>query len=298
MPIVGTEIRAHLWDFGGQVIFHATHQFFLRSRCLYIVVLDGRNDFSPNEQAQYWLEHVKAFGSGSPVMLVGNKADEVPVDIDLRALREKFPNVRNFYSLSCTEVRSRFAVEFALFNRDLIAQISRIDTNQMMFTDKEFAAVEELRVRSRASAFLGHSDYEDVCRKYAIATGRENRSDQLLDLLDKLGIVLQFPSLPRMKDYLLNPRWLTYGVYRILSSEQALRRQGRLSESDCSQILNSDPIVDNQGNILSYPADRCEFIVDAMEQFKICYRLPHNRQELVIPALLPSKQPETRIRSK
>ncbi len=33
--VPGTEIIAHFWDFGGQVVAHATHQFFLRSRCLY-----------------------------------------------------------------------------------------------------------------------------------------------------------------------------------------------------------------------------------------------------------------------
>ncbi len=33
------EVRARAWDFGGQEILHATHQFFLTERSLYIVVL-------------------------------------------------------------------------------------------------------------------------------------------------------------------------------------------------------------------------------------------------------------------
>ena len=38
------EVQVHLWDFGGQVIMHATHQFFLSHRSLYVLVLDGRKE--------------------------------------------------------------------------------------------------------------------------------------------------------------------------------------------------------------------------------------------------------------
>ncbi|MCP4146941.1 MAG: hypothetical protein GY757_04240, partial [bacterium] len=41
-------ILTHFWDFGGQEIMHATHQFFLTKRTLYILVLDSRLDGSQN----------------------------------------------------------------------------------------------------------------------------------------------------------------------------------------------------------------------------------------------------------
>jgi len=36
------QVRLNVWDFGGQEIMHATHQFFLTTRSLYLVVLSGR----------------------------------------------------------------------------------------------------------------------------------------------------------------------------------------------------------------------------------------------------------------
>ena len=33
-------ITTHIWDFGGQEIMHATHQFFLTTRSLYVLVLE------------------------------------------------------------------------------------------------------------------------------------------------------------------------------------------------------------------------------------------------------------------
>jgi hypothetical protein len=58
------KIKIHLWDFGGQEIMHATHQFFLSKRSLYILVLDGRKD----EKTEYWLNHIKSFGGDSPAL--------------------------------------------------------------------------------------------------------------------------------------------------------------------------------------------------------------------------------------
>lgn len=60
------DLTVHFWDFGGQVMAHATHQFFLRSKCLYVIVLAGRSERNPNEEAEYWLEHVRAFGDSAP----------------------------------------------------------------------------------------------------------------------------------------------------------------------------------------------------------------------------------------
>ena len=58
------DIHVHFWDFGGQEIMHATHQFFLSKRSLYILVLDGRRD----EKTEYWLKHIESFGGDSPIL--------------------------------------------------------------------------------------------------------------------------------------------------------------------------------------------------------------------------------------
>src|SRR5207244_1264516 len=47
-------IKIHIWDFGGQEMMHATHQFFLTARSLYLLVLSRRQG-SYDEEADYWL---------------------------------------------------------------------------------------------------------------------------------------------------------------------------------------------------------------------------------------------------
>ena len=42
IKIDNKEIEVNIWDFGGQEIIHATHQFFMTRRSLYILVWDAR----------------------------------------------------------------------------------------------------------------------------------------------------------------------------------------------------------------------------------------------------------------
>jgi internalin A len=43
-PVSTHPFRVNIWDFGGQEIYHATHQFFLTKRSLYVLVADTRKD--------------------------------------------------------------------------------------------------------------------------------------------------------------------------------------------------------------------------------------------------------------
>ncbi|MFM6863170.1 MAG: Ras family protein, partial [Dolichospermum sp.] len=93
-------IRLNIWDFGGQEIMHATHQFFLTKRSLYLLVINAREDEQQN-RLEYWLKIIQSFGGDSPIILVGNKIDEHPLDIDQSGLGNKYKNIKAIVSISC-----------------------------------------------------------------------------------------------------------------------------------------------------------------------------------------------------
>lgn len=291
-PVEGTNINAHFWDFGGQVMSHSTHQFFLRERCLYILVLESRAEFNANDQAEYWLEHIKAFGKSAPVMLVGNKADLTSVNLDMHHLKEKYQNIIGFYPISCSQVANgRYELYFDMFKKDFIEQLQALGTHQIYFTKEQFSVLKEVRKRSTKSAFLSFTEFDELCSKYDVGKVGLKESD-FLGLLDSLGEVIYFPNLTRLNSFVLNPRWLTYGVYTLLYSEEINKNQGRLSESEVISILQSKEVKDENGNSLNYPKDKCSFIIDAMEEFKLCYKLHDGSKNYVIPDKLPAEQPE------
>jgi internalin A len=116
----GESVKAHIWDFAGQVITHALHQFFFSVRSVYVVVLTGREN-NERDDAEYWLRLIKAFGTddqgnGPPVMIALNKWD-VPgcrPRVDRGALQERYPFIRGFVEMDCKSNKGIFKLKAAL----------------------------------------------------------------------------------------------------------------------------------------------------------------------------------------
>jgi internalin A len=87
-----SKMKINVWDFGGQEIMHATHQFFLTKRSLYLLVLNARQTQEEN-RVEVWLKIIQAFGGDSPVIIVGNQVDQHSFDIDRTGLKKKYPNI-------------------------------------------------------------------------------------------------------------------------------------------------------------------------------------------------------------
>jgi signal recognition particle receptor subunit beta len=291
-PLSNSETIVHFWDFGGQVMAHATHQFFLRAKCLYVIMIEARKERNANEEAEYWLEHVRAFGDSSPAMLVGNKSDLLPVNLDLRSLRDKYPNVVGFYSLSCTQAKTRLRENFAVFKRDFIEQLLGLSSRTERFTDDQFGVLEAVQREAENHDFLSQARFDEICVKHGIPASGPSGRDSLLDLFDKLGVVMHFPNLPYLSDFVLNPRWLTYGVYAIMYSERVVAAKGRITVKEVVDLLRVATLRLPGGRSLRYPAERCTLIVEAMVAFRVAYRLTRDAQRLVIPELLEAQQPE------
>lgn len=128
---------------------------FLRANCVYIVVLDGRRAAAGGSEADYWLEHIRAFAPDAPVLLVGNKADLGPMEWDANRLRRKYPNIREggFFQLACTDP-SNPRYDFAKFVSALRDELQRASTVQQKFSRAEFNVLAELRRCSANDTFM------------------------------------------------------------------------------------------------------------------------------------------------
>ena len=84
------QMRLSSWDFGGQDIYHATHQFFLSDRSLFVLLWNARQGW---EQAKlpYWLDIIQARAPHSRIILVATHAEGRPPDLPLTELREATP---------------------------------------------------------------------------------------------------------------------------------------------------------------------------------------------------------------
>ncbi len=285
--VPGTEIKAHFWDFGGQVMFHSTHQFFLRSSCVYVVVLNARTDIKDSEQAEYWLQHIKIFGGNAPVLLVGNKADEAGINLQLQTLTEKYPNIRGYFPVSCTHAQSTYKAQFDCFVQALTAELQNVGMHLVLFTPAQEQVLEELRQDSLEQAFLSEDKFNAICDRHQVSNEGDLDRAWLVDIFDKLGVMLHFDDLKDFHNsYMLNPRWLTWGIYTLINAKQA-----RLTSNDVLKLLKDTPVKDEYEHLLSYPGDKCLFLIKAMQKFKLCYPLSKQNNTVLIPALLAGELP-------
>src|SRR5690554_5285393 len=67
----------YLWDFAGQELFYATHQFFLSSKAVHLLVFNLAETLETNKLS-FWLHSILANAPGSAVILVGTHLDRIP----------------------------------------------------------------------------------------------------------------------------------------------------------------------------------------------------------------------------
>jgi internalin A len=267
------DITLHVWDFGGQEIMHSTHQFFLTERSLYLLVLNGRQGHE-DEDADYWLELIQSFGGGSPVIVVLNKIHEHPFDVNRGALQQKFPNIRNFIATDC-------ATETGL--AELRAAIEQETDALEHLRDpfpKSWVAIKD-RLAQMADNYISFEQYRQFCQH----DGETDLSaqDSLAVHLHSLGIALNYKDDPRLRDtHVLNPHWVTNGIYTLLNAPELADRKGELAATCLGDLLDSS----------HYPPERHGFLLDLMRKFELCFRFEEDDTRFLIPDLLDKQQPE------
>ncbi len=270
---INSQIRLNIWDFGGQEIMHATHQFFLTKRSLYLLVLDSRLTQEEN-RVEYWLKIIQSFSDESPVLIVGNKIDQHPLDIDRTGLQKKYPNI-----VGILETSAATGAGIEELKAAITEQVNNLPHVRDLLPETWFTVKTKLEELGKQSNFITHDKYLDLCAENEVSDETSQRT--LIGFLHDLGVVLHFQDDPRLEALgILNPQWVTNGVYKILNSHTLFQNKGVLTTSMLDEILN----------LPEYPRGKRLFIVDMMKKFELCYDIEPDKTFLV-PDLLPKDEP-------
>ncbi|WP_292387820.1 COR domain-containing protein, partial [Methanosarcina sp. UBA5] len=267
------EIKVNFWDFGGQEIMHATHQFFLTKKSLYILVLDSRRD----EKAEYWLKHIRSFGGDSPVLVALNKIDENPsFELNRKFLQEKYPSIKGFFKISCKE--NKGVAEFSI---KLKEEILKVENMQTELAESWFKV--KTKLEKMSCNFITYEEYRNICLE-------ENVDDQssqntLVDYLNNLGVIVHFKDISLLDTHVLEPKWITEGVYKIINSEILAKKKGVLRLSMLDEILEQ-----KQESDYYYPPERYGYIINLMKKFELCYTI--DNETVLLPDLLAVPEPK------
>ena len=275
----GEPVTAHVWDFAGQVITHALHQFFFSVRSVYVVVLTGRENHE-REDAEYWLRLIKAFGTdddghGPPVIVGLNKWD-VPgcrPRVDRGALQERYPFIRGFVEVDCKSNKGITKLKAALCK-----EVDRLKWVREPFPETWDAVRLALTRGGKKRAHLTYSEYRTLCAKHRVTDA--GQQDSLAEILHNLGAALNYRNDPRLHEAtVLQPEWLTKNVYSLM--RRAEKQAGVLKRADVDVVLRS----------VTDPNMR-DYLVRIMERFEIAYARASSGGVWLVPQALPDVQPK------
>ena len=278
----GGPFRLNVWDFGGQQIYHATHQFFLTKSSLYVLVDDTRkSDKSIHDESfKFWFEVVETLSSRSPLLIFQNEKGGRSKSIDLAGIKGRFPNVLNVYTGNLERSDAADAIRSAIqFHAQHLSHVgSEVPA-------KWIAIREALEAEATTKPFISQDDY-------FASYGRHLPFDRTKALhlsryLHDLGVFLHFQDDPQLRrTVILQNQWATDAVFYVIDDEVIKKASGRFTAADCDRVWAEPRYADMQAELIGL-----------MRKFELCYQLPDIHPERwLAPQLLMPSRPESLTR--
>lgn len=264
----GRDFRVNIWDFGGQEIYHATHQFFLTRRSLYTLVVDTRKE---DTDFYYWLNVVELLSAGSPLLIVKNEKQDRHREMNESAFKGEFPNIKEIMATNLMTGRGLTAIKTEIRHR--VCRLPHVGAE----LPKTWVKVRESLERDERN-YITVGEYLDICEQNGFR--RLEDKLQLSAYLHDLGVCLHFQDDDLLnKTVILKPEWGTHAVYRLLDDQKVVREKGRFSMEQLESIWKGPCYTNMHGEL-----------VRLMTKFRLCYRVASSPW-YIVPELLGRNAP-------
>jgi GTPase SAR1 family protein len=259
-----TTMQLNAWDFGGQEIYHATHQFFLTNQSLFVLVWNARMGWEQSK-LYYWLDAIKARAPDSPVILVATRAEEHQPVLPLADIRGKYPKVACPCAISNATGAGIEELQKAIAEH--AASLPRMGEE---WPADWLSAAEEIRTRPER-----RTTPQELDRIMARHSVEPSAWTTLATTLHELGDILFFKDDEELKDFvILKPEWVSDYVCKVLDDTDVKERDGILTRE----------LRDRLWPDLDEPVR--EHFLRMMEKFDLSYRTLENREiSLVVERL-------------
>lgn len=272
VEVDGDDVRAHVWDFGGQEIMHGTHRFFMTERALYLVFISGREG-TEDRDAEYWLSLVRSFAGDVPVIVLLNKWEDYHFELNRELLREKYGN------LTFIETDSKTGTGMQELRKKICQLAGKLPGLKAAWPSEWQRIKEELPAKKKN--WLTFEDFREFCKQLGITEARDQEA--LAESLHDLGLMLSFRKDQALRDVgVLNPVWITKGIYEVLNSRVLKDAQGKFTAETFGEVLPKT----------KYPVKLHPYLLALMRKFQLCFPLDDKGEKYLVPELLTKEEPK------
>ena len=222
------------FDFGGQEVYYPTHQFFLTSQCLYLVVFNLADpDFK--SRVMYWLRSVASFTQDpsrpSKVVVVGTHSDEVSeqrvafVWAELAPFFEQNGDIVAYVAVSCSSGAGFEALERGI---DAAIEVGRLSS---IMVPKSFRSIEAWITDPATRRSSPKMAFDAVLKVFGNLKERTVR--QALEFLHDMGTCLFFEHLNLV---VTDPQWLASTFATLITFSHNWVKDGVVAQKDLTHV--------------------------------------------------------------
>lgn len=272
-------ITLNVWDFGGQQIYHTTHQFFMTRRSLYLLVWNARGD-TEQGRLDHWLRNIQILAPDAPVLLVATHIDERPADFNYERFKASYPQLVGWVGVS-----NKMGTGIDQLRQIIAEQAAALPLMEQQWPSS-WVAVEEALQKKRRHHITAR-EFHEICVVHGVTRPGEEKT--LAGYLHDLGKILYFQEDDALSDFVvLKPNWLTQTMARVLDDDLTRNRQGVLDHRDFGRLW---PLTEAK---MKYERRLYPLFQRMLERFLICYQLethPNGHEQSLAPLLLPHAPP-------
>ena len=285
-------LRLKVWDFGGQEIYYASHQFFLSEEAAYIYVWTDEEIVKANkekarealklqgkalpEQAydkirshEYWLGNIRMHGKNSPVLVVKTHCLDASEHFPYERLKQSYDLKQPALDFDAESPEPRY---LSKLKKELAKSITSLPLWGAPFPNS-------YREARKIIAQLKNEGIQELSReaftKKVVQKARieEKDTDKLLSYLKKMGEIVHFPGVELLSNRIfINPEALTGKIYQLIKDHAGLSaKNGVFDEAYAREKLGAD----------------WEALLELLKAFELIYRKESSEQiEYIAPQYL------------
>ncbi len=275
-------ISVNIWDFGGQEVQYLTHQFFLSSDALYILLTAARRDY---DNLDYWFNIISLLGKNennqnSELIVVANEIKmqegQINKSFDAKKYQELYPDL--LFTFQAVNLATAFDKDGRFAT---LQHLIKEKLNQLKILGKELPAkwgIARKALFDLKVNYVSIQDYLAVCKNVDI---NEKLALDLSEYQHKIGEIVHFQT----EGYvILNPKWALDGVYSVLKRKEIENSDGHFTQKQIYAIW------DEAG--YSYPEKNLLLSLMVKDNFEVTYKIQGKKDEYIAPQLLAVTQPD------
>ncbi|HAG85135.1 MAG TPA: GTPase [Cyanobacteria bacterium UBA12227] len=266
-------MQLNAWDFGGQEIYHATHQFFLTNRSLFLLAWNARHGFEQGK-LYYWLDTIQALAPESPILLVATHLDQRDADIPLNELRRKYPQI-----IGHCEISSKTGQGIDQLRQTIANAAAKLPLMGESWPTTWLNVAKHIRSLPEKSKYATPQQLWSFMTKQGVTN---NISQSVLaQWLHELGDILYFQTNEELNQIvILKPQWVTQYISKVLESEEVINSAGIFTRDTMNRLWQN-----------LAPSMHDHFL-RLMERFDLSYRTLENKDISLVVERLPLDPPK------